>query len=89
MNCLRACLRPALIRGQDRNRICIVAAFKNHARGDVGWERLFKPPIRVVDGNDDFEDGDYELVLGAQTFRLTKSSGKYHEIAGSIAMAVK
>lgn len=88
-NCPEECLRPALIRGYGRQRICIVIAFKNGNYGDPSWEQLFTPPIRIRDGNDDFEDGHYELVLGAQIFQLTKSAGNYQEIPALMAVAVK
>jgi len=34
----------------------------------------------VLDSKDDFEDGVYELVLGAQVFALIKSGREYDEI---------
>ena len=37
-------------------------------------------PIKVLDGKDEFKDGVYELVLGAQVFALTKNRGEYQEI---------
>ena len=71
-------LVPALIRGHGEHRICIVLAIKNSAPLDSN--QLFKAPIRVLDAKDDFEDGSYELVAGAQTFSLVKSRGEYQII---------
>jgi len=75
--------RPALIRGHGHERICIVITFKNCATSGSAGDRLFRPPIKILDGKDDFEDGAYELVLGAQIFALTKNGGTYQEIAES------
>ena len=72
--------RPALIRGNGHERICIVATHKNNTTNSSGWDHLFRTPIKVLDGNDDFEDGVYELVLGAQVFALTKNLGEYRKI---------
>jgi hypothetical protein len=38
-----------------------------------GWDQIFRTPSKIQDGKDDFEDGIYELVLGAQIFAVTKS----------------
>ena len=71
-------LVPALIRGHGEHRICIVLAIKNVAPLDSN--QLFKAPIRVLDAKDDFKDGSYELVVGAQAFSLVKSRGEYQII---------
>lgn len=80
MTSREALRRPALIRGHGHQRICIVITFKNGATAGSGWDQVFKAPIKVLDGKDDFEDGAYELVLGAQVFTLTKNGGEYQEI---------
>jgi hypothetical protein len=71
-------LVPALIRGHGEHRICMVLAIKNPAPFDS--LQLFGAPIRVLDGDDSFQDGSYELVVGAQTFTLVKSRGEYQSI---------
>jgi hypothetical protein len=78
--------RPALIRGHGHARICIVSTSKNGATPDSGWHHLFRPPIKILDGNDAFEDGAYELVLGAQVFALNKDGGAYQEILNKLTV---
>ena len=58
----------------------MVMASKNSGSRNSGWGLLFRPPIKILDDKDDFDDGDYELVLGAQIFRLRKIAGSYLEI---------
>ena len=72
-------LVPALIRGHGEHRICMVLAIKNPVPFDS--LQLFAGPIRVLDGDDSFQDGSYELVVGAQRFMLVKSRGEYQSIA--------
>lgn len=71
-------LVPALIRGHGDQRICMVLAIKNPVPLDS--LQLFAAPIRVLDGDDSFQDGSYQLVVGAQTFTLVKSRGEYQSI---------
>lgn len=80
--------RPALIRGHGHQRICIVVTSKNGSTPGSGWDHLFRTPTKILDGKDDFEDGFYELVLGAQVFALTKNRGEYKEITASIRKGV-
>jgi hypothetical protein len=80
MSCLAGLRRPALIRGYGHARLCIVITSKHCVAGEHGWDQLFRPPIKVLDNKDDFEDGNYELVLGAQVFELKKNEGHYAEI---------
>lgn len=68
---------PALIRGQAQQRHCTVSAVRNPDRESAD---LFKGPIKVLDEKDDFPDGTYQLVLGAQVFSLVKSTGNYRAI---------
>jgi hypothetical protein len=70
--------RPALIRGHGRQRICIVTAYKNRIPPGSGWSQLFRAPIKILDYKDDFEDGIYQLVLGAQVFAVIKNRGEYN-----------
>jgi hypothetical protein len=72
-------LRLAFIRAQGYERFCTVSAVKTN---DPTSPKLtpYRCPIKVQD-KDDFPDGDYELVLGAQTFVLKKRKGDYLPIA--------
>ena len=65
-------LRPAFIRGQGCGRFCTVSAVKAN---DPTPSNLtpYRCPIKVQD-KDDFPDGNYDLVLGAQTFVLKKGT---------------
>ena len=72
--------RPALIRGCGHQRICFVITSKNGSAPGSGCQHLFKAPMKILDSEDDFKDGPYELVLGAQVFALTKKGGEYQEV---------
>ena len=71
-------LRLAFIRGRGCERFCTVSAVKVN---DPTAANLapYCCPIKVQD-NDNFSDGHYELVLGAQTFVMTKMKGEYQAI---------
>jgi hypothetical protein len=86
MDGFREFRRPALIRGRGHARICIVSASKNGTTHHSSWHHLFRPPIKILDGYDDFEDGAYELVLGAQVFALDKNGGEYQEILNQLSI---
>ena len=81
MSLLAELRRPALIRGHGHERICIVITSKDGVAAEPARSQLFRPPIKIADSKDDFEDGNYELVLGAQVFALRKSGGNYKEIS--------
>jgi len=66
-------LRLAFIRGQGCGRFCNVRAIKAPNAGPFS---LYRCPITVQE-KDDFPDGNYELVVGAQTFVLKKRKGDY------------
>jgi hypothetical protein len=66
-------LRLAFIRGRGCGRFCTVRAVKAQ---NPTPPNLYRCPITVQE-KDDFPDGNYELVLGAQTFVLKKRSGDY------------
>jgi len=68
---------PALVRSRERERFCTVSAARNL---EPNSGQFFRSPIKILDPADDFPDGTYELVLGAQTFVLTKRGGKYQPI---------
>ena len=75
-----------MIRSQGRERICMVVTFKNCDASESRREGVFRPPIRILDGKDGFEDGEYELVLGEQIFPLTKIGGNYLEIVEAMVV---
>ena len=79
--------RPALIRGHGHTRICFVTTFKNGATNNTNSYKLFRPPITILNPDDDFENGIYELVLGAQVFVLTKNGGEYQEISETVTLS--
>jgi len=66
-------LRLAFIRGRGCGRFCTVRAIK--AKDPIP-PNLYRCPITVQE-KDDFPDGNYDLVLGAQTFVLKKRRGDY------------
>ena len=68
-------LRPAFIRGQGCGRFCTVSAVKANDPTPSN-QTPYRCPIKVQD-KDDFPDGNYDLVLGAQTFVLKKRKGDY------------
>jgi len=77
---LEVVVRLALIRGRGCQRFCNVSAVKvsDPKAPDAA---PYRGPIKIHDQQDNFPDGNYELVLGAQVFVLTKSGGKYQPIA--------
>jgi hypothetical protein len=66
-------LRLAFIRGRGCGRFCTVRAIKARDSNPLS---LYRCPITVQE-KDDFPDGNYELVLGAQAFVLKKRKGHY------------
>jgi len=63
----------ALLRGEGRERRCNASAVEQRDRA----HSYAAPPIQILDPDDNFPDGDYELVLGNQRFRMVKRDGKY------------
>jgi hypothetical protein len=37
----------------------------------------YAQPVVIHDPNDDLPDGNYELIVGEQTFRCVKRNGEY------------
>jgi len=66
---------PAVLKGEGKQRPCQVKAVKvtNPLAPDLpGYGR-----VEILDPEDDFPDGNYELDVDGQTFRRVKRDGKY------------
>jgi hypothetical protein len=69
----------ATLQGEGRERTCRVSAVKvtNPLAPKLpGYVR-----VEILDPDDDFPDGNYELDVDGQTFRLVKRDGKYEGLA--------
>lgn len=67
------------LRGEGHERALFVSAVKVPNRSSPAHP-TYKNPLVIYDRNDDLPDGNYELVLGGQTFRLVKYNGVYTSI---------
>jgi hypothetical protein len=71
-----AVVRQALLRGQGRERACRVSAIEVTNRSAPAHP-AYTQPVVIHDPQDDFPEGDYELIVGEQTFRLLKRNDEY------------
>jgi hypothetical protein len=67
--------RNALLRGEGRERTCRVSAIKVTNPSMPGGPAYAE--IDILDPDDGFSDGNYELSIDRQVERLVKQDGKY------------
>ncbi|HST10899.1 MAG TPA: hypothetical protein VLL05_11025 [Terriglobales bacterium] len=75
---------PGVLRGEGHQRGCQVRAIKVTTPNAPSSPAYARPD--PVDLNDDFPDGEYELIVGEQTFRLVKRDGKYEWLVRSLGL---
>jgi hypothetical protein len=66
---------PAALKGEGKKRVCKVSAVKTThplATNVPGYSR-----IEILDSEDDYPDGNYELDVDGQIFRGVKRDKKY------------
>jgi len=64
-----------VLRGEGHQRGCQVGAIKVTNPSAPANPAYTRPEL--IDFEDDFPNGNYELLVGEQSFRLVKRSGKY------------
>jgi hypothetical protein len=64
-----------VLRGEKHQRTCRVRAMKVTNPSAPANPAYARPEI--LDLDDDFPDGNYELLVGEQALRLVKRGGKY------------
>ena len=60
------------LRGEGRERLCSVSAVQVPDATSP-----YAAPIKILDPDDNFPDGNYVLILESQPFRIVKRNGKY------------
>ena len=68
-----------LLKGEGNERKCRVSAVKTThplAPDSPGYSQ-----IEILDPEDKFPDGNYELIVDAQSARLVKRNGNYEPLA--------
>jgi hypothetical protein len=64
----------SLLRGEGRERVCRAIKVTNPS---APAHPAYIQPIIIHDQDDDFPDGNYELMVGEQIFRFVKRNGEY------------
>ncbi len=67
-----------VLRGEGHQRNCQVRAIKVTNPSAPANPAYTQP--EPIDFKDDFPDGNYELLVGEQIFRLVKRGGKYDSL---------
>ncbi len=68
--------QQSLLRGEGRERVCRVSAVKLTNPSSPAHP-AYTQPIVIHDADDDFPDGDYEVMVGEQIFRFVKRNREY------------
>jgi len=68
--------QQSLLRGEGRERVCRVSAVKI-PNPSAPAHPAYTQPIVIHDPDDNFPNGNYELIIGEQTFRFEKRNGQY------------
>jgi hypothetical protein len=65
----------AVLRSEGHEKICRVSAVKVTNPSAPAYPAYTLPA--GIHSDDDFPDGNYELIIGEQTFRFVKRNGEY------------
>ena len=69
-------VQQSILRGEGRERVCRVGAVKI-PNPSAPAHPAYTQPVVIHDPDDNFPDGNYEVMVGEQIFRFVKRNGEY------------